>query len=153
MKLASLPVLFVVLALAPVEVLASPISYPLPKETAAFKPGSGVEVLQNNCTVCHFADHISTHPRGAKDEKGFWRAEVSKMIKVYGADPGTPTSPRSSITSLQPIEEAGRSRLAGVERGVEKANSVDLYAKCHRSCEKLRNCHDIGGFWPNPAIV
>jgi sulfite dehydrogenase (cytochrome) subunit B len=85
MKLASLPVLFVVLALAPVEVLASPISYPLPKETAAFKPGSGVEVLQNNCTVCHFADHISTHPRGAKDEKGFWRAEVSKMIKVYGA--------------------------------------------------------------------
>jgi hypothetical protein len=39
------------------------------------------------------------------------------------------------------------------KRVSDPANPVDDYAKCHRSCEKLRNCHDIGRFWPNPAIV
>jgi mono/diheme cytochrome c family protein len=64
---------------------AKPITYVLPEETAAFKPGPGVEVAQNNCTACHSADYIQTQPRGAKFKKDFWQAEVTKMIKVYGA--------------------------------------------------------------------
>ena len=64
---------------------AKPISYPLPDETAAFKPGPGVEAAQNNCTACHSADYIQTQPRGLKFKKDFWQAEVAKMIKVYGA--------------------------------------------------------------------
>ena len=62
---------------------AKPISYALPDETAAFKPGTNLEVVQNNCTACHSADYISTQPRGHK--KDFWQAEVTKMIKIYGA--------------------------------------------------------------------
>ncbi|CAN5359319.1 sulfite:cytochrome C oxidoreductase subunit B [soil metagenome] len=64
---------------------AKPINYPLPDETAAFKPGPGLEFAQNNCTACHSADYIQTQPRGAKFKKDFWQAEVTKMIKVYGA--------------------------------------------------------------------
>jgi len=64
---------------------AAPISYALPDETAAFKPGPNLEVVQNNCTACHSADYISTQPRGPKFKKDFWQAEVTKMIKVYGA--------------------------------------------------------------------
>jgi mono/diheme cytochrome c family protein len=64
---------------------AAPISYTLPDETAAFKPGPNLEVVQNNCTACHSADYISTQPRGPKFQKDFWQAEVTKMIKVYGA--------------------------------------------------------------------
>jgi sulfite dehydrogenase (cytochrome) subunit B len=64
---------------------AAPVSYKLPDETAAFKPGPNLEVVQNNCTACHSADYISTQPRGAKFKKDFWQAEVTKMIKVYGA--------------------------------------------------------------------
>jgi mono/diheme cytochrome c family protein len=64
---------------------AKPINYPLPDETAAFRPGPGVEAAQNNCTACHSADYIQTQPRGAKFKKDFWQAEVTKMIKVYGA--------------------------------------------------------------------
>jgi hypothetical protein len=56
-----------------------------PEETAAFKPGSNVDVLQNNCTACHSADYIRTQPRGEKFKRDFWQAEVTKMIKVYGA--------------------------------------------------------------------
>jgi mono/diheme cytochrome c family protein len=64
---------------------AKPISYALPDETAAFKPGTNLEVVQNNCTGCHSADYIQTQPRGPKFKQDFWQAEVTKMIKTYGA--------------------------------------------------------------------
>ena len=66
-------------------VIAAPVNYKLPEETAAFKPGPNLEVVQNNCTACHSADYVSTQPRGPKFKKDFWQAEVVKMIKVYGA--------------------------------------------------------------------
>jgi mono/diheme cytochrome c family protein len=65
--------------------VAAPVSYALPDETAAFKPGPGLEIVQNNCTGCHSADYINTQPRGPKYKKDFWQAEVTKMIKLYGA--------------------------------------------------------------------
>jgi len=64
---------------------AKPLSYKLPEETATLKPGPNVEVVQNNCTACHSVDYIKTQPRGPKFKKDFWQAEVTKMIKVYGA--------------------------------------------------------------------
>jgi sulfite dehydrogenase (cytochrome) subunit B len=66
-------------------VAAKPISYDLPDETAALKPGPDVEVVQGNCTACHSVDYIQTQPRGPGFKKAFWQAEVTKMIKVYGA--------------------------------------------------------------------
>ena len=72
-------------SLAIASVHAAPVSYTLPDETAAFKPGPNLETVQNNCTACHSADYVSTQPRGPKFKKDFWQAEVTKMIKVYGA--------------------------------------------------------------------
>jgi mono/diheme cytochrome c family protein len=72
---------------------AAPVSYKLPEETAAFKPGPNLEVVQNNCTACHSADYVQTQPRGPKFKKDFWQVEVTKMIKLYGApiaDAGVP---------------------------------------------------------------
>jgi sulfite dehydrogenase (cytochrome) subunit B len=69
----------------PSEAGAKPVSYKLPNETATFKPGPNLEVVQSNCTACHSADYVQTQPRGAKFKEDFWRAEVTKMIKVYGA--------------------------------------------------------------------
>jgi mono/diheme cytochrome c family protein len=71
------------LGFAPVH--ATPVVFALPDETATFKPGANLEVVQNNCTACHSADYIKTQPRGEKFKKDFWAAEVTKMIKVYGA--------------------------------------------------------------------
>ncbi|MFQ3455476.1 MULTISPECIES: c-type cytochrome [Bradyrhizobium] len=65
--------------------VAAPVNYTVPEETAAFKPGPNLEVVQNNCTACHSADYIKTQPQGEKFKKDFWQAEVTKMIKVYGA--------------------------------------------------------------------
>ncbi|HEX7924421.1 MAG TPA: cytochrome c [Bradyrhizobium sp.] len=65
--------------------MAAPVNYTLPEETAAFKPGPNLDVVQNNCTACHSADYIKTQPQGEKFKKDFWQAEVTKMIKVYGA--------------------------------------------------------------------
>ncbi|MBN8992494.1 MAG: cytochrome c [Rhizobiales bacterium] len=64
---------------------ATPVAFTLPGETAAFRPGANLDVVQNNCTACHSADYIKTQPRGEKFKKDFWAAEVTKMIKVYGA--------------------------------------------------------------------
>jgi mono/diheme cytochrome c family protein len=66
-------------------VIAAPVNYKLPEETAAFKPGPNLEVVQNNCTACHSADYVGIQPRGPKFKKDFWEAEVTKMIKLYGA--------------------------------------------------------------------
>ncbi len=63
---------------------AAPISYQLPEETAAFKPGPNLDTVKNNCTGCHSADYIQTQPRMEK-KKEFWQAEVTKMKNVYGA--------------------------------------------------------------------
>jgi len=64
---------------------AAPLAYELPPETAAFRPGPYLEVVVNNCSGCHSADYIATQPRGEKFREDFWKAEVNKMIKVYGA--------------------------------------------------------------------
>ena len=71
------------LALLPVG--AKPIAYDLPEETATLKPGPNVELAQGNCMGCHSVDYIITQPRGPQFKKDFWQAEVTKMIKVYGA--------------------------------------------------------------------
>jgi hypothetical protein len=63
-------------------VIASPITYQLPDETADLKPGPGEESAQV-CRACHSADYISTQP--SKKGKAFWGAEVQKMIKVFKA--------------------------------------------------------------------
>ena len=80
-----LAVLAAVASLGVASSYAAPINYAIPEETAAFKPGPNLEVVQNNCTACHSADYVKTQPRGEKFKKDFWQAEVTKMIKVYGA--------------------------------------------------------------------
>jgi mono/diheme cytochrome c family protein len=63
---------------------AVPVVYKTPEETAAFKPGPNLEVVKNNCSGCHSADYVKTQPN-MKSKKDFWQAEVTKMVKVYGA--------------------------------------------------------------------
>jgi len=65
--------------------LADNVKYTLPPETAAFKDGPNQDVAIANCTGCHSADYIVTQPHGAKFKADFWQAEVTKMIKTYGA--------------------------------------------------------------------
>jgi mono/diheme cytochrome c family protein len=62
--------------------LAKPLTYVLPDNTSALRPGPGLKA-QDNCASCHSADYINFQP----PNKGpaFWDAEVQKMIKVYRA--------------------------------------------------------------------
>jgi mono/diheme cytochrome c family protein len=75
----------IALGIVPVISVAKPISYQLPEETAAFGPGPNQDAVLGNCTACHSADYIKTQPQGAAFKKDFWQAEVTKMVKVYGA--------------------------------------------------------------------
>jgi mono/diheme cytochrome c family protein len=64
-------------------VQAEPVTYDLPEEVAVLKPGPGIEAAQSNCVACHSADYIAIQP--PNKGKAFWEAEVTKMIKTYGA--------------------------------------------------------------------
>ncbi|MFB9266830.1 cytochrome c [Bradyrhizobium erythrophlei] len=80
-----LPTLAAIAGLSITAASAAQVNYAVPEETAALKPGANLEVVQNNCTACHSVDYIKTQPQGEKFKKDFWQAEVTKMIKVYGA--------------------------------------------------------------------
>ena len=74
------------LVAAPAWLGATPVTYQVPAETAELKPGPNLDVARNNCTSCHSADYIKTQPpQAAERRRDFWQAEVTKMIKVYGA--------------------------------------------------------------------
>lgn len=64
---------------------AAPRTYTLPEETAALAAGPNLETAQGNCASCHSADYISTQPRTFSDPRAFWKSEVVKMQKAYGA--------------------------------------------------------------------
>jgi mono/diheme cytochrome c family protein len=63
--------------------LAEGLKIGLPTETAMLKPGPGAELVGSQCLICHSADYITTQPRDKP--LAFWKAEVEKMKKVYGA--------------------------------------------------------------------
>jgi hypothetical protein len=69
--------------LSAVSAHASPVGIDLPQPEQTLKPGPGVEIASNDCRTCHSLDYIQTQPphMGA----AFWNAEVTKMIKTYGA--------------------------------------------------------------------
>jgi sulfite dehydrogenase (cytochrome) subunit B len=75
------------LGLMVVVCLATPAtekSIKLPEDNlmGQLKPGSNVDVVRNNCIVCHSTDYIVRQP--VSDAKK-WEGEVQKMVKVYGA--------------------------------------------------------------------
>lgn len=79
----SLAVLGALLLSGAAPATAKPVTYDLPEETAVLKPGPGLETAQNSCMACHSADYVAIQP--PKKGHAFWQAEVTKMIKVYGA--------------------------------------------------------------------
>lgn len=68
-------------AIALVMVIASPALADEP--VVHLKKASGVDVVETNCGACHSLDYIVSNSPFL-GQKG-WDAEVTKMIKVFGA--------------------------------------------------------------------
>jgi mono/diheme cytochrome c family protein len=73
----------IILALMTQASNAEPLTYALPEETAALRPGPGMETARDICMSCHSVDYINTQP--PRSGKEFWEGEVKKMIKSYHA--------------------------------------------------------------------
>jgi len=58
------------------------IKLPVDHATSALKPGPNVQVVRNNCSICHSLDYIVRQPRMSAKQ---WEAETQKMIRTYGA--------------------------------------------------------------------
>jgi sulfite dehydrogenase (cytochrome) subunit B len=65
-------------------VLAQQKSIQLPADNSVsqLKPGTGVNLANLNCAICHSLDYIVRQPPMNAAQ---WDAEVRKMITVYGA--------------------------------------------------------------------
>jgi cytochrome c5 len=61
---------------------AKTIKLPPDNARAQLKPGPGVKTTQAYCRMCHSTDYIVGQPSRSA---AAWRAEVAKMITVYGA--------------------------------------------------------------------
>lgn len=71
-------------ALAGLAALPVPaLTIELPKDTARLKAAPGSDLATAQCATCHSFDYVSTQPPGKP--LAFWKAEVEKMKKVYGA--------------------------------------------------------------------
>ncbi|GAC1334086.1 MAG: hypothetical protein NVSMB26_16220 [Beijerinckiaceae bacterium] len=53
------------------------------EDAITLKEGPGRDVVLNNCTACHSLDYVQTNAPFPTQK--VWDAEVTKMIKVYGA--------------------------------------------------------------------
>lgn len=66
--------------------LATPVAafrIELPRDTSTLKSAPGSELATAQCGACHSFDYVNTQPPGKP--MAFWKAEVEKMKKVYGA--------------------------------------------------------------------
>ena len=57
-------------------------SLTLPAPVISLMEGPGMDATSRYCRICHSLDYITTQQKFSKAK---WQAEVSKMIKVYGA--------------------------------------------------------------------
>ena len=70
------------LAAAATLALASPA--PADEQPVPLKDAPGHEVVENNCQACHSLDYPRTN--SVFLDRAGWQTEVTKMIKVFGAD-------------------------------------------------------------------
>jgi len=63
--------------------IAAGLSIELPPETAAFRPGTGVDIANSHCLICHSADYVLTQPPTTTRTQ--WKAIVEKMRQRFGA--------------------------------------------------------------------
>jgi cytochrome c5 len=57
-------------------------SIALPTSAVSLMEGQGMDATSRYCRICHSLDYITTQQKFSKAK---WQAEVTKMIKVYGA--------------------------------------------------------------------
>jgi cytochrome c5 len=57
-------------------------SITLPAPVVSLKDGPGKDITSSYCRICHSLDYITTQQ---KFPKAKWQAEVTKMVKTYGA--------------------------------------------------------------------
>jgi len=55
----------------------------LPPETGLFRPGTGSEIANSQCLVCHSVEYVTTQPKLART---FWKSSIDKMRLKFGAN-------------------------------------------------------------------
>jgi sulfite dehydrogenase (cytochrome) subunit B len=62
---------------------AAGLEIEVPQDATRLRAAAGVDAASERCSTCHSADYVAIQPPGRP--LAFWKAEVEKMKKVYGA--------------------------------------------------------------------
>ena len=102
MKIARTVTLAAVVLVGPLAVWGADqktITLPPDNSMATLAPGPGMEVTRASCGLCHSTDYIVRQPRSTAQQ---WQAEVTKMVKVFGA----PVNPENEKTIAEYLASA-----------------------------------------------
>ncbi len=127
---------------------ASALKIELPRETAAYRPGSGVELANARCLTCHSADYVATQP---PMPLAFWKGAVQKMRQKYGAE-----IPESEVEALAAYLTSAygvpsSSPTASAPAAVPSAGgSLDAQALAER--HGCLSCHRVDAKLVGPAF-
>ena len=137
---------------------AAPVSYTLPDETAAFKPGANLETVQNNCTTCHSADYTRRKIqegvlgcRSDQDDQGLRRAD-----RRCGRRKNRRLSDRELLKIASPaISRTCLREPAGPDYPVDKIGTVRGFAasNARKTGKKAEIRCDMAYFCRNPDSV
>jgi hypothetical protein len=73
---------FAMAARGPAVAQPATVTIVLPPPDVAFPGGDEANSVRRHCLVCHSSDYVFTQPKLTRKQ---WTAEVTKMVKVYGA--------------------------------------------------------------------
>jgi hypothetical protein len=73
---------FALAARGPAVAQPTTVTITLPPPAVAFPGGAEADPARRHCLVCHSSDYVFTQPKLTRKQ---WTAEVTKMIKIYGA--------------------------------------------------------------------
>ena len=168
------PCVITLASLSVASAYAVPVSYTLPEETAAFKPGTNLEVVQKQfataCTPLRRLRQDATARRKIQ-KADFWQAEVIKMINnSYGAADrrcGCRKDRRlshrellrnylihSSCLSPRPFTASGTKGYGRISASLSKPEPAAVLprSKAPTKRPKRRKCGTIWGIFALPAM-
>ena len=134
---------------------AAVVKIELPPETHSFKPGTGSELANGQCLVCHSVEYVFTQP---PQPRTYWASSVKKMREKFGAQiPEEQVEPL--VSYLTKNYGVGSDAIVGATAQTTAtptkpvASAISMTGEgvvTHYGC---LSCHSVATNWVGPSYL